>query len=192
MELDKRIIDGKKPLTCFEANQAKFFIGEKCYLTNDISIFANLDQFIEKEGCSNVTYAGVIDTLENIGTELSMPFETARLRWKFCLPCEWVKKEEPKTKYRPFSLNEFLERYKMGNTVTFRLKKGEYVPEAESLVEYQRMITGYEGLPEDRDKPGKGSILLGGCPPVSLARLFEFYELDNDFNWQPFGILEEE
>ena len=192
IELDKRIIEDKRPLVCFDAEQARNFVGKKCYLTNDISIFANLNKFIEEEKCSNVTYDGVIDTLENIGTELSMPFETARLRWKFCIPCEWVKKEEPKTKYRPFSLNEFLERYRIGNTVTFRLKKGEHVPEAECLVEYKRMITGYESLPEDRDKPGKCSILLGGCPPISLARLFEFYELDNDFNWQPFGILEEE
>ena len=193
IELDKRIIEGKKPLTCFEANQAKFFVGEKCYLTNDISIFSNLDQFIEKEGCSNVTYAGVIDTLTNIGTEVSMVFETTYLRWKFCIPCEWVK--EPEKKYRAFSLNEFLERYKIGDTVTFRMKKDEHIPEAECLIEYKRMITGYEILPEDKDTPGKGSILLGGCPPTGLARLFEFYEIKNSYYcpavWQPFGIIDE-
>ena len=57
------------------------------------------------------------------------------------------------------------------------------------------MITGYEILPEDKDTPGKGSILLGGCPPTGLARLFEFYELENEYYvptvWQPFGIIDE-
>ena len=181
MELDKRIIDGKKPLTCFEANQAKFFIGEKCYLTNDISIFANLDQFIEKEGCSNVTYAGVIDTLENIGTELSMPFETARLRWKFCLPCEWVKKEEPKTKYRPFSLNEFIELYAIGDVVTYRIKDCEVIE--------QSMLIGFLSS-GDEDAPGNSCVIIGNHK-YGLKELFNNYELQYQAHWQPFGIEEE-
>ena len=180
MELDERIIDGKKPLTAFDVMESKF-IGTDCYFSDKPSDFADLSN------CQ----VGKLMSLDAVSGMFGASKNNSYAVFNYCLPCEWVKKEEPKTKYRPFSLNEFLERYKMGNTVTFRLKKGEYVPEAESLVEYQRMITGYEGLPEDRDKPGKGSILLGGCPPVSLARLFEFYELDNDFNWQPFGILEE-
>ena len=186
MELDKRIIDGKKPLTCFDAEQAMQFIGKQCYFSDEATDFMDLDK---ADKVLNFRTA----VLQHIWNEVEDCFGDNSDDFRFILPCEWVEeKKEPEKKYRPFSLNEFLERYKMGNTVTFRLKKGEYVPEAESLVEYQRMITGYEGLPEDRDKPGKGSILLGGCPPVSLARLFEFYELDNDFNWQPFGILEEE
>ena len=103
---------------------------------------------------------------------------------------------KPEKKYRPFSLNEFLERFKIGNTVTFRFKKGEHVPEEECRVEYTNLITGYETLPENRDIPGKSSILLGGCPPISLARLFEFYELENEYYfptvWQPFGVLDKE
>lgn len=188
MKLDKRIIDGKKPLTCFDIEEAREFEGKEGYFCDYPRAFAYGDDPLEK--CATT---GILEL--DVDRDYShCPYinKTTCANYPYFLPAAWLKPEEPEKKYRPFSLNEFLERYKMGNTVTFRLKKGEYVPEAESLVEYQRMITGYEGLPEDRDKPGKGSILLGGCPPVSLARLFEFYELDNDFNWQPFGILEEE
>jgi hypothetical protein len=58
------------------------------------------------------------------------------------------------------------------------------------------MVTGYETLPEDRDQPGKSSILLGGCPPTGLARLFELYEIKNEYSvptvWLPFGVLDKE
>lgn len=111
--------------------------------------------------------------------------------YRYFLPEDSLLPVEPEKKYRPFSLNEFLERYKIGDTVTFRMKKDEHIPEAECLIEYKRMITGYEILPEDKDTPGKGSILLGGCPPTGLARLFEFYELENDGKWHPFGIIDE-
>lgn len=104
--------------------------------------------------------------------------------------------EKPQKKYRPYSLNEFLEQYKIGETVTFRLKKDEHILEAECRVEYKRMVTGYETLPEDRDQPGKSSILLGGCPPTGLARLFELYEIKNEYSvptvWLPFGVLDKE
>lgn len=94
MELDKRIISGKKPLTCFDAEQARNFVGKKCYLTNDISLFSDLNAFKDIKGCNEAIYEGVADTLTNINTEVSLVFETTYLRWKFCIPCEWVKEEE--------------------------------------------------------------------------------------------------
>ena len=136
--------------------------------------------------------------LIEVDDENIKPYTLENIRWRyssnFVLPCEWVKEPEEcveEKKYRAFTLNEFLERYKIGDTVTFRIKKDEHITEAECLIEYKRMITGYEILPEDKDTPGKGSILLGGCPPTGLARLFEFYELENDGKWQPFGIIDD-
>lgn len=43
MELDKRIIDRKYIFDCFNADKAKEFIGEDCFMTNDIELFKNLD-----------------------------------------------------------------------------------------------------------------------------------------------------
>lgn len=34
MELDARIVEGKKPLTCLDAEQAKLFIGKECYFSD--------------------------------------------------------------------------------------------------------------------------------------------------------------
>lgn len=183
MELDKRIMPGKRPLTCFDIDKAEKYVGQKCYISNEYDFYRNLD--FTKQKILN----GVEDCEEPFHYDQNKQAE-------FCLPCEWVKEpKEPEKKYRPFTLNEFLERYKIGDTVTFRLKKDEHIPEAECLIEYKRMITGYEILPEDKDTPGKGSILLGGCPPTGLARLFEFYEIKNEYYfptvWQPFGIIDE-
>ena len=185
MELDSRILEGKTYLDCFDTEVAKGFIGKECYLSDGVASFANVD---------NLNKAVLIE----VDDENIKPYTLENIRWRyssnFILPCEWVK--EPEKKYRAFSLNEFLERYKIGDTVTFRMKKDEHIPEAEFLIEYKRMITGYEILPEDKDTPGKGSILLGGCPPTGLARLFEFYEIKNSYYcpavWQPFGIIDED
>ena len=181
MELDKRIGDIDTIQTCLK------------YDVNSIGCRGFFfDEFCDATDLAKCRYGELIDIVPENTNDLwfKARFKLGLTnRFRFFIPEDNL--EPVEKKYRAFTLNEFLERYMIGSTVTFRPKRNEYVPEAESLVEYHRMITGYESLPEDRDKPGKGSILLGGCPPVSLARLFEFYELDNDFNWQPFGILEE-
>ena len=42
MELDKRILPGKRPLTCFDTEEAKKFIGEKGYFNHNLSRFCYL------------------------------------------------------------------------------------------------------------------------------------------------------
>ena len=186
MELDKRIKEGKRPLTCFDLKEAEKFIGEDGYFAHEMEAFENLDR------CYFSRLLG-FDTCDK-----SIPFAVANASrdYEFFIPAEWVMEEEPEPKYRAFTLNEFLKSYKIGDTVTFRLKKDGHAPEKECLVEYTGMITGYESLPEDRDKPGKSSVFLGGCPSISLSRLFEFYELQNKYYypivWQPFGVSEDE
>ena len=44
MELDKRIIKGKRPLTCFDTEQAMQFIGKQCYFSDDATDFMDLDK----------------------------------------------------------------------------------------------------------------------------------------------------
>ena len=191
MKLDSRILEGKRPLTCIDVEQAREFVGKECIFSDKYENFNNLDKYL----FVNSDYSAIlsIDDSPNCGDYVFRNAKNAA-HYGLILPLEWIKKTEKK--YRAFSLNEFLERFKIGNTVTFRMKKGEHVPEAECRVEYTRLITGYETLPENRDIPGKSSILLGGCPPTSLARLFEFYELENEYYfpavWQPFGMEDKE
>ena len=177
MELDSRIKEGKKPLTCFDAKKAQNFVGKKCYLTNDISIFTDLDTFKEFEGCSCLTYDGIIDTLTNINTEVSMVFETTYLRWKFCLPCEWVKpeeSEEPEKTYRPYTVMEFIKEYPLGSHLHFRPK--------DKLIEMHRLIDGYNDCLN-----GAGTLFMCGMM-YSMSELYDRYEIFKDGEWVPFGI----
>ena len=184
MELDKRI----KALTDIQSVTNGChdweFMTKKGYFASSIFDFKDL-----KRTCVYGEYAGWREHNQCFLCEQAGD----KAYFSYFLPEDSLLPEEkPKKKYRAFTLNEFLERYKVGETVTFRLKKDGHAPEKECLVEYTEMITGYETLPEDRDKPGKSSVLLGGCPPLSLARLFEFYERENEYYvptvWQPFGI----
>lgn len=105
MELDKRIIDGKKPLTCFDTEQAKQFIGKKCYFSDDARDFMNLD----KADGDTLFY---VAELQNIWTAEEYCFADNSNDYRFILPFEWVKPEEPEKKYRPYSLEEFLAIFK--------------------------------------------------------------------------------
>ena len=187
MELDKRIEALTDILSVTAGCHDWELMTKKGYFANSIFDFKDL-----KRLCVYGEYAGWREhnqcfLCKQAGDETY---------YSYFLPESRLLHEEPEKKYRAFSLNEFLERYKIGDTVTFRMKKDEHIPEAECLIEYKRMITGYEILPEDKDTPGKGSILLGGCPPTGLARLFEFYEIKNSYYcpavWQPFGMIDED
>lgn len=193
MKLDKRI----KALTDIQSVTNGChdweFMTKKGYFANSIFDFKDL-----KRTCVYGEYAGYREHDKCFHCEVILPDGTTDYNWfSYFLPEDSLLPEEkPEKKYRPYSLNEFLEQYKIGETVTFRLKKDEHILEAECRVEYKRMVTGYETLPEDRDQPGKSSILLGGCPPTGLARLFEFYEIKNEYSvptvWLPFGVLDKE
>lgn len=96
MELDKRIKEGKRPLTCFDVKEAKQFIGKECYLSNSFADYANLN---------NVTAKRILDYVSN--TRIPYGSNPAGI-YCYCLPCEWV--EEPEKKYREYKdLDEFFD-----------------------------------------------------------------------------------
>lgn len=76
MELDKRIKPNKMPLTCFDINKAKQFIGKNCYFSLTIEQFENLDK------CQKATLTDIL----NCPTPFNCVF-------CFIMPCEWV--EDP-------------------------------------------------------------------------------------------------
>ncbi|MEF2913764.1 MAG: hypothetical protein U0O25_05510, partial [Succinivibrio sp.] len=96
MELDKRIKEGKRPLTCFDTEQAKQFIGKECYLSNSFSGYADLN---------SVTAKRILDDVSN--TNIPYSGNPAGM-YCYCLPCEWVK--QPEKKYREYKdLDEFFD-----------------------------------------------------------------------------------
>ena len=167
MELDKRIKEGKRPLNCFETELAKKFIGKECYLSNDVTSFANVDSL----------YKAV---LKEVDEEAINTYTLENTRWRhssnFILPCEWVKQEP---KYRPFEdhaeYKEYLNDGIIESWIQIREKKSKEI--------WDLMYTG-----------GHGIFISLGAYIFNLKDLFDDFELKNEQTgeWQPFGVLVEE
>lgn len=169
MKLDTRIIEGKKPLDCFDSEYAKQFIGKKGFITDELDQFCDLSKMNET-------------TLKNVWQNETRCFfaSAIAMRFKYFLPSEWVNMEEPEKKWRSFSLTEWQHDYDIGEEIIFRLKKSDTV----RVYEY----CGYVSDSDD-DSPGKGVINLGGELFV-LQNLFDQFELRESGEWQPFGVEE--
>lgn len=165
MELDKRIKEGKKPLNCFDTEQAKQFIGKKCYFSDDARDFMNLD----KADGDTLFY---VAELQNIWTAEEYCFADNSNDYRFILPFEWVKPEEPEKKYRAFTLTEWINQHEIGQIIHYRSKSEE--------VEAHIMYMG------TYHHKNKGTIVLG-VASYTLDCLFEEYEIEIDGEWQPFG-----
>ena len=172
MELDPRIIKGKKPLTCFDSDIAKKYIGKECYFTSKLSNFENL---------SKVPHA----TLHNVD-DSHTPFQCYGDDGILCydcyiLPCEWVK--EPEKKYRAFTLAEWIDQYEIGDIIRYRCKSQK--------IELRHMYVGYAyGIGTDIKNTTSGTLTLG-VASYTLDYLFEDYEICIYGEWQPFGVLDE-
>ena len=183
MELDKRIIEGKKPLDCFDVEEAKAFIGKECYLSNNMSCFGDLNCGIENKEIKKAELTRVSNT--------DPCYEIPGFYYDFCLPCEWVKEEKSELKYRPYSLNEFLNEHEIGDKITYRHKTKE---QPENFIRHKEMICGYQIMEGEANTPGEGLINLGGVW-ISLQAMFDDCETPNSYLypevWQPFGVIEE-
>ena len=177
MKLDKRIIDGKKPLTCFDIEEAREFEGKEGYFCDYPRAFAYGDDPLEK--CATT---GILEL--DVDRDYShCPYinKTTCANYPYFLPAAWLKPEEPEKKYRPFSLNEFIELYAIGDVVTYRIKDCEVIE--------QSMLIGFLSS-GDEDAPGNSCVIIGNHK-YGLKELFNNYELQYQAHWQPFGILEE-
>ena len=165
MELDKRVLEGKKPLTCYDLEEAKKYIGKECYFTSKLESFENL---------SKVPHA----TLHNID-DSSTPFwcygDDGVLCYDcFILPCEWVKEVE----YRPLTKDEFIRMFKngvFGQWITMKSVVTEN--------EYYMQVTGCFTSELDITYVCLGSL------DFSFETLFkDFKWKDSDGNWRVFGV----
>ena len=188
MKLDSRILKGKKPLDCFDIAKAKQFIGKKGLFGTCILQFKNLDT------CPKC----VVDELKRIANFSEDPFVTSgNHAYMYFLPEEWLKEPEEwlkelEKKYRVLTLNEFLERFKIGDAIYIRFKKDG----AERVV----VFSEYNIPPHNDEGNNTESVCLNGIEhhlksivclgmrEYNLTTLFDCYEYFDGKEWQPFGI----
>lgn len=174
MELDNRIIEGKKPLDCFDSENRELikpFLNKEGYFSN------NLENFCLLDGCFK-------RLLSNVFKERKSCFTDDEGRdWKFFLPVEWVK--EPEKKYRAFTLAEWIDQHEIGEVIHCR---------NEHKQEFHVMYTGYvidNGEEDIQDNRTTGRIMLINMGYL-LQELFERYEICVNGEWIPFGVIEDE
>ena len=166
IELDKRIIEGKKPLTAFDVMESKF-IGTDCYFSDKASDYGDLSNCQIGTLVSRDGMTGVFNATKN----------NSYANFDYCLPCEWVeeeKKEPKEPKYREYKdLDEFFDvtGLEIGDLIHLKFPGGN---DAELL------IVG-----------GCDNGLFIGIHKYTFAQLFAMVEISISGEWQPFGVLEE-
>jgi len=173
MELDKRI----KALTDIQSVTNGChdweFMTKKGYFANSIFDFKDL-----KRTCVYGGYAGWREHNQCFLCEQTGD----KAYFSYFLPEDSLLPEEkPEKKYRPYTLEEFFNIFKVGDLVEFRYKDSDEVKCA--------MFTGYITDVDRIDDKNPGSCeLMLGCFHYSLLSLFEECELFLNGEWQPFGI----
>ena len=169
MELDKRIMKGKKPLDCFDAEIAKQFIGKKGLFGTHKSQFMNLDT------CPKC----VVDELKKIDNYDEYSFVTSgNHAYMYFLPEEWVKESEKK--YRPYTIKDFEKAFLNGEFEDFIIFRDKHNPDDI----YTMMYNG-------NFRKGQFEYICLGAKNFSFESLFENYEVaDYDGEWRPFGVEE--
>ena len=165
MELDKRIIKGKKPLTAFDVMESKL-IGTDCYFSDKATDFGDLSNCQVGTLVSRDGMTGVFNATKN----------NSYAYFDYCLPCEWVeeKKEPKEPKYREYkNLDEFFDvtGLEIGDLIHLKFPGDK---DAELL------IVG-----------GCDDCLFIGIHKYTFAQLFAMVEISISGEWQPFGVLEE-
>ena len=177
MELDKRIKEGKRPLTCFDLEEAKQFIGKKGYFAHCIDYYSDLKSTVfgrlgSTEDGDHSSFVCTEETLDNY-------------YYHFFIPEDWVLPEEkPEPKYRAFTLAEWIDQHEIGEVIHCR---------NEHKQEFHVMYTGYviDNGEDIQDNRTTGRIMLINMGYL-LQELFERYEICINGEWQPFGVIENE
>lgn len=178
MELDSRIIKGKRPLTYFEAEQGYEFIGKECYFSDYACKYEDLDTI---ENTDDRTLY-IKDFLKLVDTDCQDRMFKSRelgVNYRYCLPVEWTEEKQLEFKWRAYTISEFQETFTVGRAVRFRRKD---TPNREHLLIFNGYYTLYNG---------QVSILFG-IHFYTLEELFEQYEWQEFYTdeYRPFGIKE--
>ena len=172
MELDKRIKEGKRPLTCFDLKEAEKFEGKEGYFSDYPRAFADGEASIDQ-----CTTKGILK-LDECSDNYPYINKTTCLNYPYFLPVEWVK--EPEKKYRPFTLAEWIDQHEIGEVIHYRNKS--------EGIEFRLMYMGYaHGIGKNIKDVGVGAVTLG-LASYTLDYFFDYYEIEMNGEWKPFGI----
>lgn len=166
MNLDKRIKKGKTYLDCFSLEKAKNFIGKECFIGEENSSFANLD---------NLTKATLVDVTRHSNDTQPYTLSDKHSTYvaSLILPCEWV--DEPE--FRPYTDTEFLTLYDLGKFHSIRIMGELYTRIV--ITNIYRSPDGILYIRVNGDKSGYGILWF-----------FKHCEYFNGEEWKPFGIKE--
>ena len=166
MELDSRIKEGKRPLTCFDVKEAIQFIGKECYFSNYLCNFNDINSIAPRALLHNITE----------DKDASNPYYSSPGYFAYCLPCEWV--EQPKTpEFEQYTLDTWGQDFKPGDVVFFRGK--EDTPKEKNY--YKCMHLGYLENQNNR------ILVILGAGLYAFDELFNLYEIYRNGTWEPFG-----
>lgn len=176
MKLDPMIIEGRKPLTCFDVEEAREFIGKECYFSNCRVHYKNLSNF--KKFVSLTDYCiGTLTAVMDLGDRV-FDVDQQCNEFRYCLPCEWVQ-EQKRPQWRAFKDHAEYKEFLNDGIIESWIK----IREKETKDTFEVMYVG----------GGEDIIYLGGRA-FSLSYLFEQYELfnENTQEWLPFGVKGED
>ena len=177
MKLDKRIKDRTGIQTCISFD--KKYIGKKGFFFDEFCQLIDL-----KAKCCYGTLIDINET--DVANDLCFKATSDKTGYncffRFFIPEDHLKPVEKK--YRPYTLEEFSNIFKVGDLVVFRYKDSDEVKCA--------MFTGYITDVDRIDDKNPGSCeLMLGCFHYSLLSLFEECELFLNGKWLPFGVLDD-
>lgn len=174
MELDKRIEALTDILSVTNGCHDWEFMTKKGYFTNSILNFKDLKK------CAYGEYAGWREHDNCFLCEDTFDKTFGSEWYAYFIPEDALKPEEPKKKYRPYSLNEWIEQHEIGEVIHYRSKSGE--------MESRYMYVGTQ-----HSQGIKKTILKITLGNVShtLDYLFEDYEIEVNGEWLPFGVIDE-
>jgi hypothetical protein len=161
MELDKKI-KIKKIFDCFsDFEEVKKYYGKNVYCADFIENFSNLKLYTNKF------------VFKGFYPQECKPFLVGGQQYRFILPSEFVEQEK---QYRAYTIDEFLDRFDIGEVIVFRSK-------AMPNIICHVLFDGYM-------ETGKEAFVILGQHRYSLQELFTSYEYDDGDNWFTSGVEE--
>lgn len=185
MELDKRIKEGKRPLTCLDVEQARKFEGKLCLFSSSFANYKNICEYARHQQYTGTLSVKDKDKFKYIADEES-PYrnENDGYFYELVLPLEWVKPEEHEKKYRPYTLAEWIGQHTIGDVIRYRCKSQK--------TELRHLYVGYGySIGADIKNTTSGTLTLG-VASYTLDYLLEDYEIEVNGEWLPFGVLDEQ
>ena len=178
MKYDPRIKNEHCIRDPFNVETAKQYIGKRGYFTDDIFNFSNLDSC-----CAGMLAHVEADSRHPYYCAISDEGVIIKGNFSFFLSAEFVEEKPKEKKYRPYTLEEFLndgfEVLNEGLEIVIFREKGN------PLTEYHVRYNGYRKYDNNVYK-----VILGNIS-YTLSDLFEDFERFYNGRWFPFGVKEE-